>query len=97
VDQRKSAANLFFLEAPFCPLSFRLSGSLLFSGSLMFFGLRPAGMMAREAGLKVFDLLLDLLFAFASLKENVIRVAALLLEFAAMPFPGILGVLLIAL
>ena len=61
MDQRKSAANLFFFEAPFCPLSFRLSGSLLFPGSFGFFGLRPPGMLAGEAGLKLLDLRLVLI------------------------------------
>ena len=39
-----------------------------------------AGMLAGKDGLKVFDLFLDFLFAFAGLKEDVVRVTALPLE-----------------
>jgi hypothetical protein len=54
-------------------------------------------MLAGEAGLKVFDLLLDFLFAVAGGKEDVLRVSLLPLEFVAMAFPVVLVVLFIAL
>jgi hypothetical protein len=73
------------------------SGSLLFSASLTFLGLRAPRMLAGEAGLKVFDLLLDFLVAFAGLKEDVVRVSALPMEFVAMAFSVVLVVLFIAL
>ena len=74
-----------------------VAGSLPFSGAFALFGLRPPGMLAAEAGLKVFDLLLDFLFGFAGLKEDVVRVSALPFEFVAVAFPVVLVVLFIAL
>lgn len=75
MGQRESAANLFL------PVG---SGNLVLSGALALLGLLRlsmlAWMLAGEAGLKVFDLLLDFLFALAGLKEDVIRVSPLLLE-----------------
>ena len=53
----------FFFVATLCPLWFRFSGGLLFSGALAFFGLLRlsilAGMLAGETGLKLLDLFLD--------------------------------------
>jgi hypothetical protein len=63
------------------------SSSLFFSASLTFLGLRPLGMLAGEAGLKLFDLFFDFLFAVVGGKEDIVWVSALLFLFAATAVP----------
>ena len=54
-------------------------------------------MLAGQPGLKLLDLLFDFLFAVVGLKEDVVRVSALLVQITLAVAPVVLVFLLIAL